>query len=163
MALGAGVRPERRFPCLEERLLRYRTARNDERVHALGEGFGDDVRRDTHLLGSRKRLDCETLRVFLEGVDGHLRGVGIRRIEEVVLRRVVQLVEIAIVKGGFLYLETVFAQERFYEHVAVDPLVAIEFLHVLLEPDTAGIEEGEADAVAREFPVALGGYRLFKK
>ena len=163
VAVWACVRPERRLPCLVERLLRYGAARDDERVLALRDGFRDNVCGDAHLLRARQRLDGVPERALLQGVDGDLRGVRIRRVQKVVFRRVEQLVEIGIVEHGFLDLETVFAQERTYERVAVDPLVAVEFLHVLLEAQPARIEEGEADAVARELPVALGGDGLFEK
>ena len=80
-----------------------------------------------------------------------------------VARGAEDLVEVRIVEYGILDLESFLAEERREEGVEIDFLFAAQGFHRRLEVQPARVEEREADAVAREFPVAFGGNRLFKK
>ena len=138
-------------------------AGNDERALVLADGFGNDVRGDAYLGCAGQGLDCIRGGLLVESVNRDLGRMRVGRVQEVMVGRVVYLVEVGLLEDGFLELETFVAQESLNESGIVGLLLVETAFQTLLEQQAVRVEEGKADAVARELPLLFGGDGLLEE
>ena len=135
-------------------LLRNGATRYDKRALFLGDGFGHDVGGNLDLGGAGQSL-YRVGRGFVQRIDGDLRRVRIRGVQEVVIGRIEHLVKVGFFEDGFLEPETLVTQQALQEGGGVCLLFAEAAFQALLEQHAVCVEERKAYAVARELPFFL--------